>query len=114
MLPSPRYGNPGNGGGNPRYGNPRPRSLIMQKVDGDYASASSTASRRNSDVASRRNSTVSRYEDRIEQEQNKVSENVDSSVQDGNEKLKQAKANLSDDLAYVQAGARRASKYDLY
>ena len=34
--------------------------------------------------------------------------------QDGSEKLRQAKANLSDDLAYVQAGSRRASKYDLY
>ena len=105
LLPSPRYGNPNNG-------NPRPRSLILQKVDGDYSSAnpSTNPSRRNSDVMSRINSTKSNYENQLERERKQVSENVT----EGNAKLNQAKSNLSDDLAYVQAGARRASKYDLY
>ena len=108
-MPSPRYGNPANG-------NPRPRSLILQKVDGDYSSSnpSTNASRRNSEAMSRRNSTISNYEDQLEQERKKASHNIDSNVQEGNDKFKQAKSNLSDDLAYVQAGARRASKYDLY
>ena len=106
-MPSPRYGNPNHNG------NPRPRSLILQKVDGDYSSSnqpSTNPSRRNSDVMSRINSTKSNYENQLERERKQVSENV----QEGNAKLNQAKSNLSDDLAYAQAGARRASKYDLY
>ena len=90
----------------------------MQKVDGDYSSSnpspSSNGTRRNSEVMSRRNSTISNYENQLEEERRKASDNVESTTQEGNEKLRQAKSNLSDDLAYVQAGARRASKYDLY
>ena len=93
LLPSPRYGKPPNGGVSPRQSNPRPRSLIMQKVDGDYASTQGNPSRRNSEAPTR---------------------SEDGRGQDGSEILRQAKANLSDDLAYVQAGSRRASKYDLY
>ena len=116
LLPSPRYQNGpyGNRGGGPQNGNSsRPRSLIMQKVDDD---SSSNLSRRNSEAPtiSRRNSTISQYEDRIEQEQNKAIDNVDKAAQDGSNKMAQAKANLADDLAYVKAGSRRASKYDLY
>ena len=116
MLPSPRYQNGpyGNRGGGPQNGNnSRPRSLIMQKVDDD---SSSNLSRRNSEAPaiSRRNSTISQYENRIEQEQNQAIDNVDKAAQDGSNKMAQAKANLADDLAYVKAGSRRASKYDLY
>ena len=84
----------------------------MQKVDND---SSSNLSRRNSQVPiSRRNSTISQNENRIDQEKNKAMDDIDKTAQDGSDKLAQAKANLNDDLAYVQAGARRASKYDLY
>lgn len=113
-MPSPRYGQNGNGPNgrnNMQNGNnSRPRSLIMQKVDND--SSSVNPSRRNSEAPplSRRNSTISQYENRLEQEQNKLGK----TAQDGSDKLAQAKANLADDLSYVQAGARRASKYDLY
>ena len=113
-MPSPRngqYGNGPNGRHNMQNGNnSRPRSLIMQKVDND--SSSVNPSRRNSEAPplSRRNSTISQYENRLEQEQNKLGK----TAQDGSDKLAQAKANLADDLSYVQAGARRASKYDLY
>ena len=113
-MPSPRYGQYGNGPNgrnNMQNGNnSRPRSLIMQKVDND--SSSVNPSRRNSEAPplSRRNSTISQYENRLEQEQNKLGK----TAQDGSDKLAQAKANLADDLSYVQAGARRASKYDLY
>ena len=114
MLPSPRYGQYGNGqngrNGAQNGNNSRPRSLIMQKVDSDSSPAD--LSRRNSEAPplSRRNSTISQYDNRLEQEQNKL----DKAAQDGSNKLEQAKANLADDLSYVQAGARRASKYDLY
>ena len=111
MLPSPRYGNVPNGRNNGQNGNnPRPRSLIMQKVDND------SSSRRNSEVPplSRRNSTMSQYENRVEQEKNQAIDKIDKTAQDGSDKMAQAKANLADDLAYVKAGARRASKYDLY
>ena len=54
---------------------------------------------------SRRNSTISNYENQLEEERRKASDNVESTTQEGNEKLRQAKSNLSDDLAYVQAGA---------
>ena len=111
MLPSPRYGNGPNGRNNGQNGNnPRPRSLIMQKVDND------SSSRRNSEVPplSRRNSTMSQYENRVEEEKNQAIDKIDKTAQDGSDKMAQAKANLADDLAYVKAGARRASKYDLY
>ena len=111
MLPSPRYGNGTNGKNNGQNGNnPRPRSLIMQKVDND------SSSRRNSEVPplSRQNSTMRQYENRVEQEKNQAIDKIDKTAQDGNDKMAQAKANLADDLAYVKAGARRASKYDLY
>ena len=62
-------------------------------MDGDYASTQGNPSRRNSEAPTR---------------------SEDERGQDGSEILRQAKANLSDDLAYVQAGSRRASKYDLY
>ena len=114
LSPSPRYGNNSNGGVSPRNGNPRPRSLIMQKVDTDYSSTSNNISRRNSEAVTRSNSVISQYDDRLEQEKQRLSQDIDTTAQDGSEKLRQAKANLSDDLAYVQAGSRRASKYDLY
>ena len=62
----------------------------MQKVDSDY---STNVSRRNSE---------------------KMSDDNGSVAETGNDKLRQAKANLSDDIGYVAAGSRRASKYDLY
>ena len=104
-MPSPRFGyrNPANGGASPGYGNPRPRSLQMQKVDSDYSTN-----------ASRRNSEISRIDDRVGQETKKLSNKIDSAAESGSEKLRQAKTNLSDDIGYVAAGSRRASKYDLY
>ena len=114
LLPSPRYGKPPNGGVSPRQSNPRPRSLIMQKVDGDYASTQGNPSRRNSEAPTRTNSVIGQYGEQLEQERKNTIDKVNSASQDGSEKLRQAKANLSDDLAYVQAGSRRASKYDLY
>ena len=114
LLPSPRYGKPPNGGVSPRQSNQRPRSLIMQKVDGDYASTQGNPSRRNSEAPTRTNSVIGQYGEQSEQERKNTIDKVNSASQDGSEKLRQAKANLSDDLAYVQAGSRRASKYDLY
>ena len=114
LLPSPRYGKPPNGGVSPRQSNQRPRSLIMQKVDGDYASTQGNPSRRNSEAPTRTNSVIGQYGEQLEQERKNTIDKVNSASQDGSEKLRQAKANLSDDLAYVQAGSRRASKYDLY
>ena len=115
LLPSPRYGKPPNGGVSPRQNNPRPRSLIMQKVDGDYASTQANPSRRNSEAPpTRTNGVIGQYGEQLEQERKNAIDKVNSASQDGSEKLRQAKANLSDDLAYVQAGSRRASKYDLY
>jgi len=86
----------------------------MQKVDGDYASTQGNPSRRNSEAPTRTNSVIGQYGEQLEQERKNTIDKVNSASQDGSEKLRQAKANLSDDLAYVQAGSRRASKYDLY
>ena len=84
LLPSPRYGNGPNGRNNGQNGsNPRPRSLIMQKVDND------SSSRRNSEVPplSRRNSTMSQYENRVEQEKNQTIDKIDKTAQDRSNKM---------------------------